>query len=256
MIPFFKSKSSAAPSAENARESLIREEVRFLLQGNDARFLKQLRARLLEEGCNLPLSVARPCFCRHVVAALSRMLNESEQSAFERRFGDDFRQLTHPEFHRIIRYLHGKLPGPETSMARAALDAVAEVMAIWRLDDAMFTDGPEIFDATAGRMIAMVVTGNPGGRLAALPHDLIRRRLRLALTAALLRHATDPEAFRSRFGPVHGVFSKMTDDPALFSRVMTFLKAQMPYFDHIASQVFWRTLNHLDADHGELSKTP
>jgi hypothetical protein len=60
-------------SANQTRDRLIRDEMRFLLQRDEQRFGKQLRARLLEEGCNLPLSVAKPAFYREMIAALAAL---------------------------------------------------------------------------------------------------------------------------------------------------------------------------------------
>ena len=137
-------------------------------------------------------------------------------------------------------------------MARAAVDGVADVMKLWRLDDAVFTETPDAFDAAAEKMVAVIAAGNPTGRLAALPPDIILRRLRMALTASLLRHVNDPEAFRTRFGPIHGIIGAMKADPSVFRRVMSFLRDHVPYFGHLASRTFWRTLNNLDADRGSL----
>ena len=63
--------------ANQTRDRLIRDEMRFLLQRDEQRFGKQLRARLLEEGCNLPLSVATPAFYREMIAALTSRLSKT-----------------------------------------------------------------------------------------------------------------------------------------------------------------------------------
>jgi hypothetical protein len=94
------------------------------------------------------------------------------------------------------------------------------------------------------------VDGSHAGGLAGLPFDVVIRRLRLALTVSLLRHVKDPEGFRSEFGLIPQVLKAIPGDPVVFSRVMSFLLGQVPYFSHVASQVFWRTLNNLDAERG------
>lgn len=255
IVKRFKLKSRGPVSGKDARDVLIREETRFLLQGNDARFSKQLLARLLEEGCNLPLSVARPLFYRHAVLKLTADLNAAEQSAFARRFPEDHERLSHPRFHGIIRFLHSRLPDAETRMAYAAMDAVAAVIETWRLDDAALTNTPETFEAVAKKTVDRIRDANPAGRLAGLPFTVVIRRLRMALTASLLRHIRDSKEFRSRFGSIPQVLKTIQADPAVFCRVMSFLRDQLPYFSLVASQSFWRTLNNLDTGRGEPSET-
>jgi hypothetical protein len=249
-VMLFKSKTPGPGSTNGAREALLREETLFLLQGHGACFSRQLRARLLEEGCNLPLAVARPLFYRHIVLRLSAALEASGQAAYTRRFPENGDRLIHPQFHRIIRFLHARLPNAEECMARAVLDAAAAVLAFWRLDETMFTQKPEIFETFARQMAARIVDGSHAGGLAGLPFDVVIRRLRLALTVSLLRHVKDPEGFRSEFGLIPQVLKAIPGDPVVFSRVMSFLLGQVPYFSHVASQVFWRTLNNLDAERG------
>ena len=246
----FKSKTPGPGPTKGAREALLREETLFLLQGHDARFSRQLRARLLEEGCNLPLAVAKPFFYRHIVLKLSASLDASGQASFTRMFPENDERLIHPQFHRIIRFLHARLPNAEERMALAALDAVAAVLAFWHLDENILTQKPEIFETFARQMAARIMDGSHAGRLAGLPFDVVIRRLRLALTVSLLRHVKDSENFRSEFGLVSQVLKAIPGNPAVFSRVMSFLQGQVPYFSHVASQIFWRTLNNLDAERG------
>jgi hypothetical protein len=227
-----------------------------LLQGNNVRFSKQLQARLLEEGCNLPLAVASPLFYRHLVFSLTAELSASAQASFARRFPESGDRLSHPQFHAIMRFLHSKLSDAKTKMARASIEAVADVMATWYLDEASLTDGPDRFEMAVRRAADRIIDGSPVGRqLAELPFDVVVRRLRLALTASLLRHVRESDGFRSTFGSIPRIFSKIQGDPAVFSQVMSFLQGQLPYFGHVSSQVFWRTLNHLNTDRGASSKS-
>ncbi len=253
MATFFRTKTVIQKSETDARRALIREETRFLLQGNDARFSKQLQARLLEEGCNLPLSVARPLFYRHVVFTLRARLDGSSEASFSRRFPGSHERLVHPEFHDMIRYLHSRLPDARTKMAKASIDAVSAVMASWYLDEAAL-QAPDRFEMIVRRAADRITESSPAGRLAQLPVDVVVRRLRLALTASLLRHVREPEGFRSTFGSIPRVFNEMQGDPAVFCRVMSFLQDQLPYVDHLSSQVFWRTLTHLNTACGGTSK--
>ena len=253
MATFYTSKTAGPGPTQHAREALIREMRVFLLENNDARFSKQLLAFLLEEGCNLPLALAKPLFYRHVVSTLSAALEASGQAAVARRFSGDGEGLTHPQFHWILDFIHTCLPDADTRMAAAAIDTVGTVLEAWRLEKSVFTENTETFERVVRQVVARIVNGNRNGRLADWPVEVILRRLRLALTASLLRHARDPDRFRSTFGPIHRLWKTMPADPMVFCRVMSFLQGQIPYFRHIASQVFWRTLNHLDADRSNSS---
>jgi hypothetical protein len=95
-----------------------------------------------------------------------------------------------------------------------------------------------------------MTAGRPSGRLAALPFERVARRLRLALCAALLRHLEDGAGFRAEFGAVPSFLKAVAGRPDLFCRAMADLRGRIPYFDHLASRAFWRTLRNLDAAGG------
>jgi hypothetical protein len=247
MVTYLRSKPSTEKPAHDPRQSLILEETRFLLQGNDSRFSRQLQARLLEEGCNLPSALARPLFCRHLVSSLKAELVGSAQASFDRRFPESHERLIHPHFHDAIRFFHSRLPDANTKMTKASIDAVAAVMATWYLDEAALTESPACFEVTVRQAVDRIIdSSSTGPRLAQLSLDVVVHRLRLALTASLLRHVRSPEGFRTTFGSIPRVFKEMQENPAVFCRVMSFLQDQLPYFGHLSTQVFWRTLNHLD----------
>jgi hypothetical protein len=148
----------------------------------------------------------------------------------------------------MIRDLHSRLPDAETRMARAALEALAAVLKAWRLDDALLTDDPARFETFVHPVVASLQAEPPAGRLAGRPPDAIMPRLRTALTASLLRHVRQPTRLRSEFGPITQILKDVQSDPEVFRRVMSALKDQLPYFVPLASRVFWRTLNHLNAE--------
>lgn len=139
-------------------------------------------------------------------------------------------------------------------MAHAVMDAVTAALETWRLDEAALTNKPETFEMVVRKMVARISAGNPAGRLAGLPFNVVIRRLRMALTASLLRHVRDLKGFQFEFGSIPQALKAIQEDPTVFCQLMSFLRGQVPYFGHVASQVFWRTLSNLDAERGTSSE--
>ena len=244
-------KRSRGPSAQKrARNELIREEMRFLLQRDPRRFSKELLARILDEGCNLPLALARPIFYDRVLSIASDMLAPGQRARLMERIPSDASEMTHLRFFDAIRFLHVNLPDSEVTLARAAIEAVAAVLRAWRLDSGFFSREAARFDADLRSIITRISENRPGGRLASQRFEDVRRRLHMALTASLLRHIVDPDSFRADFGPVSDSLRDMQKDHAVFSRAMVFFASRTPYFSEIASRTFWRTLAALDTDYG------
>lgn len=250
MPKFFPIQGPGGRLADTEREALVREEVRFLLQGRADLFSRELTARLLEEGCNLPPAVALPLFYREAASELAADLGPSDRAAFARRFPGGAEPGSHIDFHRIVRFFHSRLSRPAEAMARASLAALAAAVAEWRIDERALTRAPAAFDAAVRRTVARMTAGRPSGRLAALPFERVARRLRLALCAALLRHLEDGAGFRAEFGAVPSFLKAAAGRPDLFCRAMADLRGRIPYFDHLASRAFWRTLRNLDAAGG------
>lgn len=231
-----------------ARDQMVREELRFLLQPDERRFAKLLRARLLEEGCNLPLCLARPAFYSEMLAALSPRLEGPTRSELAGLLTTDPSRMDPPVFQETMRWLEGRLPDPGPLMTRAALDALSAVKAQWLIPADALCRTAEAFDACLQDAVNRVAAARPHGRLGGLAFAVVRRRLRLALTASLLACTRDPAVFHARFGPVPRCLTGMEQDRALFCRVMAFFFEQLPYAEHLASQAFWRLLQTLDTE--------
>ncbi len=232
--------------ASESRDRLIRDEMRFVLQGDERRFGRELRARLLGEGCNLPLSVAKPAFYEQMIAGLTLGLSEEQQRWLSEHLPDGPEAITHPVFHFVMRQLEGRLPDPGPTLARAAVDAVAALNAVWRLDADCFRGTGEAFEACLRNAAARLTRGSPTRPLSVQSFDSLRRRVQLALVVSLLKYVSDPGAFEAAFGQVSRCLRGIAGDPSLFGRVMSFFFERIPYAGHLASQTFWRTLQALE----------
>lgn len=236
------------PPKSKSRQSVIREQMRFLLQQEETRFSRELLAFLLEEGCNLPLELARPLFYRTMVTTLSAKLDPSLRGKLTGGMPPNLSAIRHSQFCSLIQGFCSHVPNPEGPLAAASLDAIAVVCRRWTLDRALLSGSAASFDESLRKAVQEMVEHNPGGALGGQLFDRIRRRVRMALITSLLRHARDPVGFKSAFGSVPEALAAMQEDPAVFSRAMDLLSSQVPYFAAIASRTFWRTLNAMDTD--------
>lgn len=250
-----RKQTSRSSARHRARKALVREEMQFLLQRDERRFSKQLQARMLDEGCNLPLALARPIFCEKLVSSLSAELPPAQRSRLEGRRPSNGSETTHPRFHEAVRFFLAHLPDAESALARASIEATAAVRRAWRLDIAFLTADADRFEEELGRIVDRLCRSRPHGRLSALRLAHIRRRLYLALTASLLRYVRDPDSFRAEFAAVPDLLGKMRADRGTFTRAMAFFAAQTPYFVDIASRTFWRTLAALDTEEPSASES-
>jgi hypothetical protein len=238
--------SGSSESSDDSRDRLIREELQFLLEGDERRFGRQLRARLMEEGCNLPLCLARADFYEALIAALAPGLDDEEKRRLAAGLPPRSYPLAHPRFHGTVRELSQRLRNSGPRLAAAAIDAVAAVVATWRIDPGLFTGSPAVFDDGLRSAAGRISAANPRGRLGGMPFGELRRRTRLALCVSLLKYVGDPDAFRSSFGAVPRCLAEMERNPALFSRLMAFFMGRLPHAGTLASQSFWRVLQTLD----------
>lgn len=232
-----------------ARKSLIRAHMRFILQREEMRFSKELLALLLEEGCNLPLELAKPIFYRAMITTLSAKLDPSLRGKLTAGMPPDRSEIRHPQFHALIQAFCSHVPNPEEPLAGASLDAIAVVCRRWMVDRALLSGSAARFDEYLREAVQEIAEQNPGGELASQQFDNIRRRVRMALITSLLRHARDPASFKAAFGSVPEALATMQKDPAVLPRAMDLLSGQVPYFPDIASRTFWRTLNAMDTDY-------
>jgi hypothetical protein len=89
---------------------------------------------------------------------------------------------------------------------------------------------------------------NPEGKLAQHGLERIRRRLKIAVVASLMRHVRQPDLLREKYGSVPKILRSVSRDPAVMPALMATLKEQVPYAQHVISQSFWRTVNNLDTE--------
>lgn len=232
-----------------ARKSLIREHMRFILQREEMRFSKELLALLLEEGCNLPLELAKPLFYRAMATTLSCKLDRSLKGKLSADIPPDPSTIRHLEFHAMVQLFCAHVPNPEEQLAMASLDALSVVCKRWILNHELLTGSAVSFDEYLREAVQEIGEQNPGGELAGQQFANIRRRVYMALVTSLLRHARDPAAFKSAFGPVPEVLAAMRKNRAVFSRAMKLFSGQVSHFTNIASRTFWRTLNTMDSDY-------
>jgi hypothetical protein len=74
-----------------------------VLQPGERRFTKLQRARLLEEGCNLPLCRARPVFYLEMLASLHTRLEEHALSGIDDLLPAAPGRMGHPGCHETMR---------------------------------------------------------------------------------------------------------------------------------------------------------
>ena len=209
-----------------------RDELAFVLETDERRFLTMLRARLLDEGCNLPLALAKRQF---YAAMLARF---AEQSALGKSVAAP---VTHAEFCSAIRASLPGLAGAEDVLALEATRAIDMVTQAWQLDDAVFQESGEQFAARLSAVIAELWQAN-GMTPANGDADALRRRLYLALTTALLSKMRVRAEFVREFGSIPSLLAAMAADHAQFCRAMAFCRERSPYVLFLASQTFWRTV--------------
>ena len=99
------------------RKQLINEMMQFLLQRQASRFSKQLKAQLLDEGCNYPIVLAKPRFYELMISGLAEQLNPAAKKKFDKRISPDLSNLNHIQFSETMNYFVSHLKNFETQMA-------------------------------------------------------------------------------------------------------------------------------------------
>lgn len=214
------------------QSQIRRDELLFVLEPDEQRFLAMLRVRLLEEGSNLPVSLA----ARRFYGALFRRV--SEQCSLGKT-ADEPR--THAEFYAAIRVQIPGLENAEQVLACEATRAIDSVVQAWQLDDACFQESGEQFLNRLQMIIAELWQAN-GMSPTGADAERLRRRLYMALTTALLSKIRARTAFLREFGSIPRLLEAMSADHAEFCRFMAFCREHSPYFLALASQTFWRTV--------------
>ncbi len=207
------------------QSQMRRDELMFVLESDEQRFLTMLRARLLDEGCNLPIRLAQ----QHFYAALSN------------QEGRVIKPLAHAEFCNAIRAYLSTLADAERAIACETTRAIDEITRAWQLDDTLFQETGEQFLNRLRTIIADLWQAN-GMTPADGCAETIRRRLYIALTTALLSKIRIRNEFARVFGSIPNLLRAMAADHAEFCRFMAFCCERTPFFLLLASQTFWRTL--------------
>jgi hypothetical protein len=230
------------------RKQIIRDFMQFLLQRNEGRFSKLLMGQLLDEGCNFPLALAKPRFYELMISGLTAELNAGAKKEFDSRSKRATSNITHDQFVDAVRFFESNLKNPEKQMALQVIESLGRIKYEWDLGKRFFTEDSEQFCVRLEAVVKQLSEGTPGGRLSAIPLSRIKRRLYLALTTSLYKYVTHRRRFQSEFGSIPEVLKAMQESHTVFCRVMAFFSTQTPYFTHLASQIFWRTLQTLNTE--------
>ena len=251
----FEKKISANKHNQNdEKKQLISEMMQFLLQRNESRFSEQLKAQLLDEGCNYPITLAKPRFYELIVLGLAELLPMVAKKKFDKRISPDLSNLNHIQFSETMNYFVSHLKNFEKQMAIEVINSIEQIINEWKLNPTFFSDGLDEFNAHLQAVVKKFAKASASSRLPRFSINQIRRRLYIALTTSLYRFARDQKAFELESGSIPGVLKAMQEDHTVFCRVMTFFSTQTPYFPHAASQTYWRTLQSLNT--GYLPEEP
>lgn len=243
-----------APSPPDSVEEVIREEMLFLLEPKEQRFRQRLLGHLLDDGCNWPLVLAQPRFYALMLAGLLPQISAKAHQAFQQRFPQLPQPLTpqtdltlsHEDFYAMMLFFQGQGKKFYRLMAREVSRSIGDIKAEWWLDPVIFQQPEEEFTVWLRTIVDTLWQAGS----APVPDDLglIRRRLAMALTTALLRHIEARGEFEAQFQSIPEALAAIQDEHAQFCRLMRFCQERTPYFDYLASRSFWRTLDTLRLD--------
>jgi hypothetical protein len=235
-------------AGEETRKQLIRRELRFVLQQDVRRFTRQLLAHLLDEGCNLHPDLAQKMFYERFEHLLASSRPADTRTRFFEDPPDSAPDYTHPRYYAAVKYFLTHLSDPETQIVATVLDVLETLKLNWRQVAQTCLSDENPASPNLQDLIAQISRANPGGKLARHGLERIRRRLKIAVVASLLRHVHKPDLLREKYGSVPKILRCISRDPAFMPALMAALKEQVPYAQHVISQSFWRTLNNLDTE--------
>jgi len=233
---------------EETRKQLIRREMRFVLQQDVRRFTEQLLARLLDEGCNLHPDLARKMFYELFEHLLASGRPADARTRFFEDTPDSAPDCTHPRYHAAVKYFLTHLSDAETQIIATVLDVLETLKLDWQRIAQTCLSDENLESPYLQNLIEQISCVNPEGKLARHGLERIRRRLKIAVVASLMRHVRKPNLLREKYGSVPNILRGISRDPALMPALMATLKEQVPYAKHVISQSFWRTLNNLDTE--------
>jgi hypothetical protein len=235
-------------------DEIIRDELKFLLEEDEQRFAEYLLAHLLDEGCNLPLVIAKPRFYALMITGLFTKVSSSIQDRFIQKFPSlqpmvssaqfKSQSVTHEDFLNTMRFFHSHLESSGEQVAIEMTTSIEILKQEWQLDESFFQDTIDHFTTRLQAVInQMCQEAQPSACTMSI--ELVRRRLYIALTTSLLRHVKERKPFQAEFGSIPETVNAMQQDHAVFCRFMAFCRERNPYFTYVASQIFWRTLETL-----------
>lgn len=242
-------------SAEAARKQLTQREMRFVLLLDVRRFTRQLMARLLDEGCNLHPDLARIMFYERIERRLASGLPADSHARFCAKTMAAAAEFTHARYQAAVKYFHTHRSVTETQITAAVLDVIEALKLEWQQMARACLPNTDAGGSNLQNLIAQISRVNPDGKLARHGLDKIRRRLKIAVVASLLRHVRAPDLLKEKYGSVPQILQGLSRDPALFAALLVFLKKQVPYAQHVIARSFWRTLNSMDTELPEGSTT-
>lgn len=233
-------------------QNIIRTELLFLLEPDERLFSRQLLAHLLDEGCNLPLVIAKPRFYELMLAGILATLASGKQQEIFREKLDKTSQpfLDHKGFVDLMRFCRTSLNVSPKQMAIEVTKTIETITREWALDDLLFQEDAGIFESRLQAIMQRLsqdaqTSSRQNVPAASIPLSLVRRRLYIAMTTSLVRYLKDGTPFQTAFGSIPEALHAMQEDHKVFCRCMRLCQEHIPYFAHVASQTFWRTLETL-----------
>ncbi len=234
------------------KQQIIRDEMRFLLEPEERWFEKHLCAHLLDEGCNLPLVLAKPRFYTLMISGLCTRGNLPAASLpfvdsmdSEDSLKDHCSNYSHRDFYKAMRFFAAALDAPGIQMALEVTASIRTIVQEWLLTHAIFQEDIERFTSRVKEIMTRLCETNGILWESMISFDMIRRRLYLALTTALLSKMNVRAIFVQEFGTIPSLLQAMCNDHAEFCRFMALCQEHTPYFPSLASRSFWRTLETL-----------
>lgn len=237
-------KQADFPEREPQTEQVIQEQLAFVCAPDEQRFTRCLLTRLLDEGCNLPVRIAKPYFYDLMQTGLLATLSEELQHEFAEH-GVTVPCRQYAQFLQAIDFY--RTHTTEQVIALQVTESIEQLVGFWQIQGSDFQEEREQFEARLQRLLLQL---RPEGcaESDSIPVPLARRRLYLVLATSLARYLPDRQALQAAFGSLPELIQTMPRDHAVFYRFMAFCQKFIPYFSHVASQIVWRTLETLQLE--------
>lgn len=246
---FFGKHPDRASRAEHTRQ-VIQQQLELVCAPDEQRFDRGLTARLLAEGCNLPMRIAKPRFYDLVLRGGRPTLPVHLQPNFS-KFVEPAPCVQYPQFVEAIGFYRTHAAHAEEIMALVITHSIEYlVQQVWLLQADSFQQNIEQFEANIWvQMLHLLPEGcDVSDEVLISLTTLARRRLYIAFTTSLARYLPDRQTFQTAFGSLPELIQAMSRDHAVFCQFMAFCQERIPYFTHVSSQIFWRTLETLQLE--------